>query len=96
MFFIRFQDFFADLKTLIGNHDDRQDIVDNTDDPNVAELGASKSEKGGAMVRTIAQLTLTLFVVILCLWVVTNTQPTDTANKLAFSGFGIVFGYWFS
>ncbi|MCU0240146.1 MAG: hypothetical protein MUC29_11955 [Pyrinomonadaceae bacterium] len=45
--------------------------------------------------KVVVQLGLTLFIVILCLYVSVNPNSSEIAQKLAFAGFGIVFGYWF-
>ena len=95
MLFVTIQNFLSDLKTIISDRDEGIHGPHTTDDPNIVSLGTSKADKRQATVRIIAQLSLTLFVIGLCLYVVINTAPNDTGNKLAYAGFGIVFGYWF-
>ncbi len=95
MFFVTIKNFLTDVKTLLSNQDEELISSDKNDDPNIISLGTSKKDKKEAIARTFAQLALTLFVIGLCLYVVSTKSEGGIGEKLAYTGFGVVFGYWF-
>ena len=94
MFFVRINEFLIDVKTIFSNSEEEIHSSEKNDDPNIISLGVTKQAKREATVRAIAQLLLTLFVIGLCLYVV-STKSDGIGEKLAYTGFGVVFGYWF-
>ena len=64
-------------------------------DPNVVTMGPGKP-RTDALHRVFAQFALTLFVIVLCVFVVVSKNVSETSIRLAHTGFGIVMGYWFS
>ena len=48
----------------------------------------------GARKRVIIQLCSTVLVLGLCAFLVSSPTSGETISKLAFIGFGVVFGYW--
>ena len=94
MFFITISRFLKDMKIILRNQDEEIHISATNNDPNILSLGSTKDKKKEATVRTIAQLALTLFVIGLCMYVI-STKSDGIGEKLAYTGFGVVFGYWF-
>jgi hypothetical protein len=95
----RAKEFLENLNTIFSNQEtpteeDKQSASFPNGGGQVVSFGASTKSKDKPTYQVVAQLGLTIFVVGLCLYVSINSS-NDISQKLAFTGFGIVFGYWF-
>jgi hypothetical protein len=94
MFFDTISKFLSDIKIILSSQDEKIKDSEIGSDPNIISLGAAKETRKEATTRVFAQLVLTLFVIGLCVYVV-MTKSDGIGEKLAYTGFGVVFGYWF-
>lgn len=93
----RLTQLLTDIGSILGQGAESENDarLESSSDPDgqAPPLGQDEKAKTFPIYKIVAQIALTLMIIVLCLYISVNSSD-EIARKLAFAGFGVVFGYW--